>query len=102
MVFLVYTDESGKEFKKDRNGAFRDGPCFLYGGLAVKDGKHHLIEDAFKSMCREILGIRNIYEVEIHTGDIFYGRKKFEKLILTGKKNFLRKFYSSWQNLMSL
>jgi len=89
-VFLVYTDESGKEFKKDKNGTFRDGPCFLYGGLAVKAGKHHLIEDAFKAMCSEILGIRNIYEVEIHTGDIFYGRKEFEKLNFDRKKEFFR------------
>ncbi|WP_022846729.1 DUF3800 domain-containing protein [Desulfurobacterium sp. TC5-1] len=89
-MFLVYTDESGKELKKNEEGFYRDGPCFLYGGLAVEVEKHHLIENAFKSMCKEILGINNIYETEIHTGDIFYGRKQFKDLDFEKKKDFFK------------
>jgi len=90
MMFLIYTDESGTSFKKDEYGNFRDGPCLLYGGLAVEVGKLYMLESAFKALCNEILGIENIYEVEIKTGDIFYGKNRFEGLEFDKKEEFFR------------
>jgi hypothetical protein len=89
-MLLVYTDESGKDFKKGKDGIYRDGPCFLYGGLAVDIGKYNSIENAFKLMSNEILGITNIYEEEIHTGDIFYGKGRFGNLDFNTKKEFFK------------
>lgn len=89
-MFLVYTDESGKDLKKSKDGTYRDGPCFIYGGLAIKANKTHMLEDAFKSLCKEILGINNIYEDEIHTGDVFYGKKRFSNLDLDKKIEFFK------------
>jgi len=89
-MFLVYTDESGTSFNKDSQGNFRDGPCLLYGGLAIEIRKLHMLESAFKALCKEILEISNIYEVEIKTGDIFYSKKKFKDLEFDRKKEFFK------------
>lgn len=89
-MFLIYTDESGKDLKKSKDGTYRDGPCFIYGGLAIKANKTHILEDAFKSLCKEILGVNNIYEDEIHTGDVFYGKRRFSSLNFDKKIEFFR------------
>ena len=92
-MFLIYTDESGKDLKKSNEGFYRDGPCFLYGGLAIESSKSHLLETSFKALCKEILGVESIYEREIHTGDIFYSRRQFKDLDFSRKEEFFREIF---------
>jgi len=79
-MYLIYTDETGSSFKRDSNGIFRDGPFFIYGGLAVDINKYEEIENSFKDLCKSILGITNILDKEIHAGHIFYKLGDFKDL----------------------
>ncbi|WP_457622290.1 DUF3800 domain-containing protein [Persephonella sp.] len=79
-MYLIYTDETGKSFGKNRYGFYSDGMFFIYGGLAINFNNYDIIENAFKDLCKDILGVKNIYETEIHAGLIFKRKDQFEKL----------------------
>jgi hypothetical protein len=53
---------------------------FIYGGICINVQNYHLIEEAFKDLCKDILKIDNIYNKEIHAGNIFKRNKGFENL----------------------
>ena len=97
-MFLIYTDETGKDLKKGKDGIYRDGPFFIYGGLAFPETKVSVVEVAFKELCKELLQISPLKE-EIHTGDIFYKKKAYSEITETKANEFfcevfqlLRKF----------
>jgi len=88
-MFLIYTDETGKDLKKGKDGTYRDGPFFIYGGLTFSEEKIPVVESAFRDMCKEILDINPFYS-EVHTGDIFYRKKQFERVSWEQSKEFFR------------
>ena len=96
-MYLIYTDETGKSFGKNKLNLYSDGPFFIYGGLPINFNSYDLIENAFKDLCKEILGVNNIYEIEIHAGNIFKRNKNFEHL--TEGQSFL--FFNEILQLVS-
>ncbi len=89
-MYLIYTDESGKSFAKNREGIFTDGPFFLYGGIAINFNQYDILEEAFKDICNEILNIKNIYEKEIHAGKLFKGKGDFEEIPIDKRTEFFK------------
>ncbi len=79
-MYLIYTDETGKSFGKNKLGLYSDGMFFIYGGLSISFNNYELVENAFKDLCKDILKINNIYKTEIHAGNIFKKNKNFEKV----------------------
>jgi hypothetical protein len=92
-MLLIYTDETGKDLKKGKNGTYRDGSFFIYGGLAFSETKLSVVEIAFKELCQEILGVRSPLITEIHTGDIFYRKKTFSHITEKQTKEFFREVF---------
>ena len=92
-MFLIYTDETGKDLNKGKDGTYRDGSFFIYGGLAFPEAKLSVVEVAFKELCGEILGIESPLITEVHTGDIFYRKKAFSDITEGQSKEFFREVF---------
>lgn len=69
-MLLVYIDESGISYKKNRNGYFIDGPYAIWGGVLINDEKYSHLERSFFELKEKYLPSR-LRNSELHASVIW-------------------------------
>ena len=68
---LIYTDESGINYKHHDEGLFNDGPFILYGAICVDDRKYFHLERLFLEIINDYFNIDDWIEHEVHGSDLW-------------------------------
>ena len=97
-MILVYADEAGINYKKDK-GFFKDGPYVLWCGILIPETKYFHLERMFHDLIKGVLGVKNWGEVEIHGTDIWARKGPFRRL---PKRRAARYFDELFQLLSKL
>lgn len=78
-MILAYIDESGISYEV-KNKFFKDGPYAIWSSVLVSETKYFHTERLFYELVKDLLGIKDWREIELHASEIWNRRGYFKRI----------------------
>ncbi|MBI3577516.1 DUF3800 domain-containing protein [Candidatus Gottesmanbacteria bacterium] len=97
-MLLVYIDESGISYEKNKKGYFVDGPYAIWSGVLINDSKYFHIERSFFDLVEKYIQ-KSLRKEEIHASVLWnHANKKTTAFII---KERIKKYFEELFQLLA-